>query len=171
MKITTAALVLTGALLLSGGRAEAQTVALAGPSAPSVAADSIEAANRMQLAESHLAAGRTRDARRVLETLAEEQRASAVVPADALLRLASIHAAEGKYARAAFVLDELSEIADAYGDPATQTRALLEAAVLYGNAGMGEVAALRVARLQELVNSPFVTDAFRDEVGRRLFTR
>ena len=133
------------------------------PGAPSTATTRIAHADDLVLR------GKISAASREYIAVAKMQLAQNVLPTEALWKLAELHHSHGQSPeRTARVLTLLAIEAERLGDPQVQAKALLEAAILYNMASLPGKANECANRLEQLVESPRITDEFRQEVQRRI---
>lgn len=122
----------------------------------------IEEANRL------IAAGQFEAAKRVLKCAVSDHILRGTYPASALRRLAHTEFLLGNNLRAAAALDELAGWAAEFGDPESQIRALLDAALLYQDVGRRAEVASRATRIRRLLQSPALAADVADEIRQRL---
>lgn len=123
---------------------------------------------RLARADEWALKGRSSAARREYSAIAAMQRASHVLPEEAMWKLASEYHADRSWDQAASVLKELADDAERFGNPQVQAKALLEATILYSYARMPQDARACATRLDLLLASPHVSDEFRQAVQRRI---
>lgn len=109
-----------------------------------------------------------RSAERAYAAAVVVEREAERLPATALWKLAAIQYAQQKLGDAARTLDHLASLAETYGHPEVQTRALLEAVVLHHKAGDNASARRSLERLLPLQNSPHLSDDLRRQLETRL---
>lgn len=170
MKIVLKTLIAGGLIVVSGGRAEAQT-RLASLEMAAPAADTAALSERVDVAVRAYREGRVNEARRELETLARAQEEAGVLPGVALWQLAEAHAGSGDRLRAAATLDRLARAAELHGDPVTQARALFEATIYYQQAGLRDRARDRYDRMLPLLRSPYMPTELRQSLQARIVAR
>lgn len=135
-----------------------------------VSAASDAARARLDKADELLMEGKFSAAAREYAAVARLQQAEHVIPAEALWKLAEIHHGRKNYLRSAGVLSELATIAERYGDPALQARALLEAAILYQAVGESQRAQSALDRLEPLLHSPSLSKEVRSSLQSRIIS-
>jgi hypothetical protein len=139
--------------------ASAETFAWVGTN-PAIEAK-LEAAHRMRME------GRTREALRELTAAARAQVATGTSAAQTLWEVAEIQYSDGRLAASARTLDRVAREAEKFGDPVLQARALFEAAVQYSTLGQHGEAALRMERLEPLLESPFIGSDLKSQISAR----
>lgn len=122
----------------------------------------------IEQASAFATAGRMTEARRLLRDVVETQERADAYPGVALRMLANVEYGLNRPVVAAVTLVRLADVAAQAGDPATEFEALLDAAVLYQQAGrIAMVRELR-PRVRSLANSPAIPEARRQALGNRL---
>jgi tetratricopeptide (TPR) repeat protein len=124
---------------------------------------------RLERARALLLLGEFEEARSEFVAAAKLQRASGVLPTEALWGIAEIHHGRAQDAQAAGVLVELAHEAELRGNPVVQAKALLEAIVLYEVLDQHQEAIRLAARLEPLRSSPYLSDELRIEIDTRVF--
>ena len=122
----------------------------------------------MRRARQLYGANRPDRALKAYERVVEMQDARLELPAVALRHIATLHLAEDRPRAAADAMDRLSQRAIELGRPTDAANALLEAAILYQQAGRGDIARQRVEQLQRLLTSPHVPEAQRTGILARI---
>jgi hypothetical protein len=107
------------------------------------------------------------DARREYVAAAKKLEAAGAMPCHALWQAAEMYYAEGNTRAAATMLDLVAEKAAIFGHPTMQAKALLEAAILFEEAGAKSQAATRLTRLDAVLTSPFMPDSLRSQIAAR----
>lgn len=121
----------------------------------------------IEQASAFAVAGRMTEARRLLRDVVETQERADAYPGVALRMLANVEYGLNRPIVAAGLLVRLADVAEQAGDPATEFEALLDASVLYQEAGrIGMVRELR-PRVRNLMNSPAIPEARRQAVANR----
>ena len=119
-------------------------------------------------ADSLFADGRLRAARAVLAQIVREQSASAVSAVPRLRQLANVEFALGHPLAAARALERVADGAERVGDLAGRLEALVDASMLYVEAGRPRQARALVSAAQLLLRSPAIPDAARLSAARRI---
>lgn len=86
----------------------------------------------------------------------------------ALWKIAETHHDRGEELLAAMLFDEVAEEAETFGQLELQARGLLEAALRYHRSGRDDLALRRAARLELLLESPFLPESVRSELQGRI---
>ncbi len=112
--------------------------------------------------------GRMSEARRLLRDVVEKQERADAYPGAPLRMLANVEFGLNRPIVAAGILMRLADVAAEAGDPATELEALLDAGVLYGQAGRVANARELRPRVRALLNSPAIPEARRQAVAARV---
>lgn len=99
---------------------------------------------------------------------AEIVRRQGHLPSYSLWHLACALYYEGNPQGAAVVLDQLTAEAQHSGDLAVEALAMFNSAWLTGESGNGRVAATKLERVRQLLRSPYMPGAIRDQLSARL---
>jgi hypothetical protein len=140
---------------------------LAGPPAPDSAA--VQAA--LERADEAAIEGRSKEARKLLRALVDEQRNADQFAGEAMWRLALNYLYADDTYRAAATLDELADAADSYGAPAMELRASFEAAALWMKLRRPELAVPRLEQAKKLLQSPVISEEDKQFVKSRMGLR
>ena len=112
--------------------------------------------------------GQLEAARRTYQGAVNAHVARGTYPASALRGLAHTEFLLGHNLRAAAALDDLAGWASEFGDPESQIRALLDAALLYQDLGCRAEVAARTVRIHRLLQSPALPASVANEVRQRI---
>lgn len=112
--------------------------------------------------------GRFHEARDLYARAARVQRADGTLPEEALWSLAQMYHGEGRIRRAAVTLKNLAWEAALAGKHVIQTRALLEATLLYGQLGDDQQVERGITKLGELRDYSMVPAELKEAIARRL---
>jgi predicted negative regulator of RcsB-dependent stress response len=139
-----------------------------GSVAAHVETDSARIAAALSSATSLAEDGHIREAMRSLRSLADSQRESGDYAGEPLRRLANLQYASGQEFEAAATLDELSDEASKFGDPAMRIRALLDAALLYQDLKLTDRVPEHARQIKVLLKSPAIDEKLRTEIASRI---
>jgi hypothetical protein len=128
-----------------------------------------EAASHLKKGDAQIDARKFGAARREYRAAAKLMREEGGVPHVAMRRIANTFYFQGRYNSAMRTLDKLAREAAEHGDLVTQAWAIADAAWVAGKAGARLDVEKRVAKLEKLLNSPFLPGHVqRDIRARRL---
>ena len=134
--------------------------------------DPVAVSARLDRARELVRQGRIPAASREYIAVAKMQRAQNVLPTEAMWELAELHNTYERIPeRTANVLVALAADAERLGDPQIEAKALLEATILYNKAFLPVKANECADRLDVLLNSPRVSDEFRQEAKSRIIRK
>lgn len=122
----------------------------------------------LNLADSATYAGRVREARSIYADLMNQQREAGQFAHKATWRLALNYLYADKPLQAVNLLDQLAADADRYGAPSVSLRASFESAVIWMQLKRPELAATRIERSRQLLQSPDIPDAEKASVRARM---
>lgn len=112
--------------------------------------------------------GRMSEARRLLRDVIDRQERADAYAGASLRMLANAEYGLNRPIVAAGILMRLADEAAAAGDPATELEALLDAGVLYAQAGRVAAAKELRPRVRTLLNSPAIPEARRQAIAARI---
>lgn len=133
---------------------------------PSIDPERVEAL--LALADSATYAGRVNEARSIYTDLMNQQRDAGQFAHKATWRLALNYLYADKPLQAVHLLDQLAADADRYGAPSVSLRASFESAVIWMQLKRPELAAARIERSRQLLQSPDIPDAEKASVRARM---
>jgi tetratricopeptide (TPR) repeat protein len=110
----------------------------------------VDPAAHIQRGESYSRDGRFDEAIREYEMAADAMRAVGTLPTQALWSIAELQHAQGNDRQAARTLNALADEAQEKGDAVVEASALMEAIVLYNDAGMTGPARQAMRRLEQI---------------------
>jgi Flp pilus assembly protein TadD len=137
---------------------------------PSAAHVSPEVQAYLDQGDALAAEGRYGAARREYRAAAELMRAEGKLPSKAIRRIANSYYFQDRYQTAGKLLLELAEEAASYGQLNCQVWALADAAWIAGIAGDKIDMERRLARLERLLDSPYLPATTREEVTNKRLT-
>lgn len=142
--------------------------AVVGPCCNSTLTDAEAAriASRVAAADAMMLEGRLAEAKRAYQVAIDEQRRGGVYTAVTLRKLANVEYALDRPVAAAATLRQLAVEASRVADPETELRALVDAAVLYGQIGIRTPQRELLERIRFLLTSPGISDSTRQAYAR-----
>lgn len=161
-------LMLSLALVMAPATATASHPLPLDDTARSAVVDTIHLRAELQRASEATYSGNAKKARAIYRKLIEEHRRAGEYAKLPLWDLALHYYYQDDTRNAALTLDELVKEANRFGDPGTELRALFESTSMLAKRKELTNGAERVARINDLLKSPVIADAQKQEIRSRM---
>lgn len=161
-------LMLSLALVMAPATATASHPLPLDDTARSAVVDTIHLRAELQRASEATYSGNAKKARAIYRKLIEEHRRAGEYAKLPLWDLALHYYYQDDTRNAALTLDELVKEANRFGDPGTELRALFESTSMLAQRKELTNGAERVARINDLLKSPVIADAQKQEIRSRM---